>query len=200
MSFGRLPIEYDARVLRPRLWTVQQSTWAAEILDHAPAGPVLELCSGAGQIGLLATRLEASTGLARPLVCVDTSPVACAWARHNATAAGLADLVEVRCADLRHGVRPEERFAVVIADPPWVPSAETGRFPEDPSTAIDGGPDGLDVARVCVEVAAGHLLDGGSMLLQLGSADQAAALARELDRLAVLELRAGEGGVLVRLG
>ena len=44
---------------------------------------------------------------------------------------------------------PDERFALVIADPPWVPRAETGRFPEDPLLAIDGGDDGLDLARAC---------------------------------------------------
>ena len=44
---------------------------------------------------------------------------------------------------------PHERFAVVIADPPWVPRADTGRYPEDPVLAIDGGDDGLDLARAC---------------------------------------------------
>lgn len=199
MSFGRLPIEYDARVLRPRPWTVQQSVWAAEILRDAPAGPVLEMCSGAGQIGLLATRLG-TQAVPRPLVCVDSSAVACAWARHNAVVSGLADLVEVRHKDLRTGVRPEERFAMVIADPPWVPTAEVWRFPDDPRTAIDGGPDGLDVARVCAHVAEAHLVDGGTILLQLGTAEQVDLLAQELGRLAVRELRAGEGGVLAHLG
>lgn len=198
MSFGRLPIEYDARVLRPRPWTVQQSTWAAEILHSAPAGPVLELCSGAGQIGLLTVRL--ATDVPRPLVCIDSSAVACAWARHNAVVGGLADLVEVRHADLGDGLQPEERFAMVLADPPWVPTAEVGRFPEDPRTAIDGGPDGLDVARICVRVGEAHLIEGGSMLMQLGTIEQAELLGRELTDTSVLEVREGEGGVLVRIG
>ncbi|MBI2244007.1 MAG: methyltransferase, partial [Nocardioides sp.] len=54
MGFGPLRITFDGRVLRPRPWTAAQSEWAAEILADAPAGPVLELCAGAGQIGLLA--------------------------------------------------------------------------------------------------------------------------------------------------
>lgn len=199
MSFGRLPIEYDARILQPRPWTVQQSVWAAEILREAPAGPVLELCSGAGQIGLLAVRLARSE-VPRLLVCVDSSPVACAWARHNAVAGGLADLVEVRHAELRAGVRPEERFALVIADPPWVPSTEVECFPDDPRTAIDGGPDGLDVARICVSVAKSHLVDGGTILLQLGTVAQVEVLAREVTGIGVLEVRAEEGGVVARLG
>jgi methylase of polypeptide subunit release factors len=91
MDFGRLSIAFDDRVLRPRPWTAAQSGWAAEILADAPGGPVLELCSGAGQIGLLAV---ADTD--RRLVCVDLDPVACAYARRNAEAAGMADRVEVR--------------------------------------------------------------------------------------------------------
>ena len=53
-TFGSLRINFDARALRPREWTTAQSDWAAELLPRLPAGPVLELCAGAGQIGRLA--------------------------------------------------------------------------------------------------------------------------------------------------
>ena len=46
MDFGGLRIAYDSRVLEPRPWTAAQSEWAAEILQAAPGGDVLELCSG----------------------------------------------------------------------------------------------------------------------------------------------------------
>src|SRR5689334_6443743 len=91
MGFGPLRITFDGRILRPRPWTEAQATWASEILDTGPTGPVLELCAGAGQIGLLAV-----LGSTRRLLCVDIDPAACAWARHNAEAAGMADRVEVR--------------------------------------------------------------------------------------------------------
>jgi release factor glutamine methyltransferase len=193
-SFGHLTIRHDDRVLRPRPWTADQSRWAAELLRTAPAGPVLELCAGAGQIGLLAIALEP-----RDLVCVDVDPVAVEHLRHNAEQAGLADLVDPRRARLEDALDDDERFAVVIADPPWVPRADTGRFPEDPLLAIDGGEDGLDVARACLAVASRHLLPGGSVVLQLGTPEQAALLGAETDGLAVVEVRTGERGVLVRL-
>mgnify|MGYP000002815150 CR=1 FL=1 len=56
----------------------------------------------------------------------------------NAVANGLAGQVEVRCVPLAEAVRPDERYEVVVADPPWGPSADCGRFPEDPLRAIDG--------------------------------------------------------------
>lgn len=191
MTFDALEIEYDARVLQPRPWTAQQSRWAAELMATAPAGPVLELCSGAGQIGLLAIALEP-----RPLVCVDLCEIACAYARRNAQAAGLAHLVEVREGPAERALGLQERFAVVIADPPWVPSDDIGRFPEDPPRAIDGGPDGLALARMCLEVAAPRLLPGGDLVLQVGTEEQAARL--DPGPLSLQEVRVGERGVLAR--
>ncbi|MGZ8738228.1 MAG: methyltransferase [Nocardioides sp.] len=194
IAFGELEIAFDDRVLRPRPWTTEQSVWAVELLADAVAGPVLELCAGAGQIGLLAAaRAE------RHLVCVDVNPVACDFARRNAESAGLSERVEVREGLLQEAVRADERFALVIADPPWVRRAETSAFPEDPLLAIDGGDDGLDVARLCLAVADRHVVPGGSVVLQLGSLGQAERLAEGLRTgLVFTEFRQAEGGVLMR--
>ena len=198
LTFGSLRIAFDDRVLRPRPWTTAQSAWAAELLASVPAGPVLELCAGAGHIGLLAV-----VGSGRRLVCVDANPVACEFARANAETAGVADSVEVRNARLQDALSPDEVFPLVIADPPWVPQAETGRFPEDPLSAIDGGADGLDIARACLQVIAAHLVPGGSAVLQLGTVAQASTLAAERPLadgdLSVVEVREHERGVLVRI-
>ena len=179
---GTLDIAYDDRVLRPRPWTAAHAAWAAEVLRDAPAGPVLELFCGAGHIGLLSV-----LGSDRRLVAVDLDPVACEYARSNAVAAGHAELVEVRNADLTDALRDDERFPVVVADPPWVPSGRTGDYPADPLTAIDGGPDGLALARRSLEIARRHLVPGGVMLLQLGSARQADDVARTTGAGLVLE-------------
>jgi len=198
LAFGPLTIAFDERVLRPREWTAAQSAWAADLMTTAPDGPVLELCSGAGHIGLLAVLLSS-----RPLVCVDASSVACDYARANAAAAGIADRVEIREGRLEEAVRDDERFPVVIADPPWVPAADTGQFPEDPLTAIDGGSDGLDVARAVLAVIDRHLAPGGSAVLQLGTTAQVDVLKAEPclaeGRLTVVEVREEERGVLARL-
>lgn len=179
--FGHLPITFDDRVLAPREWTVTQSIWAAELLQQLP-GPasVLELCAGAGQIGLLALAL--SEPPAHSLVAVDVSAAACAFARHNAATAGLKDQVDVREGPMEKVLDADERFALVIADPPWVERARVSLFPEDPVIAIDGGSDGLDVAWPCVRIAEEHLIEGGSLLLQLGTQDQTDRVAKHLER------------------
>ncbi|GAB48672.1 methyltransferase [Mobilicoccus pelagius] len=199
MRFGPLTISSDPRVLRPREWTLTQSEWAADLLVDAPEGDVLELCTGAGQIGLAALTL-AEDG--RRLVAVDADPVAVGFARANAHTAGLADRVEVRQGELGEALEEWESFALVVADPPWVQADEVDTFPEDPTFAIDGGEDGLAVARECVRVVEAHLAPGGSAILQLGDADQADTLRSELDEASPLrfgEVRRFERGALVRI-
>lgn len=168
-AFGPLIIEYDARVLPPRSWTLEQSRWAAALCADAAAGPLLELCAGAGQIGLAAAVLAD-----RELVQVEADPVAAGYARRNARRAGWGDRVEVRTDRLEEALRPDELFPLILADPPYLPTADTERWPEDPRTAIDGGPDGLAVTRACLVVAAAHLRRGGRLLLQVAGPDQAA--------------------------
>jgi methylase of polypeptide subunit release factors len=195
VDFEGLRIEYDDRVLAPRPWTAAQSRWASELIRMAPPGPVLELCSGAGHIGLLAVTLAP-----RMLVCVDADAAACGYLRRNAALAGIR-------ADVREGLMdevldPDEEFAVIIADPPWVPSAEVPTFPEDPATAIDGGTDGLSLVRQCLEVIDRHLVVAGSALLQVGPHDQVervADLVATYDELSVIAVREYERGALVQV-
>ena len=166
LRFGPIEVAHSDGVLVPRQWTIEQSRWAAALLRDLPEGPVLELCAGAGQIGLV---VAVETG--RALVQVDANPRACTNARSNAEHAGVTS--DVRCADLEHALAADERFPLVLADPPYVPSDEVGELPDDPESAIDGGADGLDIARTCIRVAAAHLLDGGLVVLQLRSPEQA---------------------------
>lgn len=197
IDFGGLQIAFDDRVLRPRSWTQSQSWWAAELLPDLPSGAVLELCSGAGQIGLLAV-----ANSQRRLVCVDLDPAAAELTRANAAGSGLEDRVEVRNGRINSVLRPGETFALIIADPPWVPRSQTPDFPEDPLLAIDGGDDGLAVVRDCLTAILNHLADGGVALLQLGPGDQVAAVTRLLadTRVRPSETRAfGDHGALLRI-
>lgn len=193
-DFHGLRIEHDDRVLTPRAWTAAQSEWAAELIRTAPPGPVLEVCAGAGHIGLLAVRLAP-----RSLVCVDADPVACAFLRRNAGAAGVR--VDVREGRMDAVLEADERFAVVIADPPWVPTAGITAFPEDPLLAIDGGDDGLDLVRACLAVISAHLLPRGSAVLQAGpdQVDGVVALVADHPDLVVAGTRTFPRGSLIRI-
>jgi release factor glutamine methyltransferase len=201
MRFDHLTVRFDERVLRPRPWTRSQSLWAAELAAGLPPGPCLDLCAGVGHGGLLLASL-----VPRDLVLVDADPTACQYARDNVAAAALPQRVEVRLGDIDAVLAPDERFAIILADPPWVPSQETWRFPADPLHAIDGGPDGLEGARTCVEVIGRHLAPGGVAILQLRDEQQVRGIRAHLDDRPTLGLSAGEvrvdpdgNGVLVEL-
>jgi methylase of polypeptide subunit release factors len=175
MTFGPLVVAFDERVLRPRPWTLLQASWAAELAVGAPAGPILELCSGAGHIGQAAAVLSG-----RGLVQVDVDPHACALAEANAAANVTGGHVEVRCGDLGAVLRAEERFPVVLADPPYLSRDEVDDWPLDPVHAIDGGPDGLDLPRRCLAVAGAQVAVDGVVLLQTRGREQVEQLAADL--------------------
>lgn len=198
-NFGGLDVAYDQRVQSPRLWTIAQSVLAAEMAHHAPAGPILELCSGVGHIGLLAAKMSD-----RDLVLVDSSSVACRFALQNSAAAGWGYRSTILCRDLSAALPREARFPVIIADPPWVPSALVGLYPNDPVAAIDGGMRGMRLAVACLRVIGRHLDVDGAAVLQVGRLEQADELAAALSTLpnAPLKLQRSTvhpGGVLLEL-
>jgi release factor glutamine methyltransferase len=171
-TFGPLTVRHDNRVLRPRPWTLLQSEWAATLAERAPAGPLVELCAGAGHIGLAAAVIAD-----RDLVQVELDPVAARFARRNAEDAGRAGRVDVRVAPLQTAFAADERFPIMIADPPYLPSHQVRLWPDDPPAAIDGGADGLAIARLCLGVAVEHLIDDGDLLLQTAGPAQSDAVA-----------------------
>lgn len=185
-NFDGLEISYDPRVLAPRPWTVMQSRWAAELLlASGVEAPILELYAGVGHIGLAAARL-----CGRPLVQVERDPIACGFAVENAWRAGMAHCVSVRCAPVHEAVPTGARFGVVIADPPYLRTDDVPRYPNDPELAVDGGADGLDAARECLEVIAGRLVPNTPVLLQLRGPDQVEELAGEVpDGLDLVDAR-----------
>lgn len=187
-----LPIRWDARLLRPRPWTAAQGRWAAELAEDAPPGPILELCSGAGHIGLVAARLSG-----RQLVQVDREPAAAVHARVNADAWGVA--TDVRTASVEEALAEGEVFPIVVVDPPWLTSEQLTDFPEDPPGAVDGGADGMAALRACMRVAFEHLADRGAVVLQAGHPDQVRRLFAEttMSGHELVELRdLRPGGVL----
>ena len=199
VEFGPISVSWEGDVLTPRPWTLAQSRWAAELAAGAPDGPVLELFAGVGHIGLAVAALTD-----RHVVQVELEEDTCRWTKRNAADNGLADRVELRCGDAAEVLQRHERFALVLADPPYIPSGEVDRFPDDPPVAIDGGEDGLDLVRLALEIGAEHLDDGGSLVLQVRGEDQAADIEAWLHdggpRLHVAEVRViDEDRALARL-
>jgi len=114
------------------------------------------------------------------VTAVDVSPAAVQVAERNAAAAGVAARVRVIVSDWTAALDPDDRFDIVVSNPPYIPTAEiAGLTPEvqhDPGLALDGGVDGLDAFRRLVGEAARVVLPGGALLCEVG-AGQAPAVA-----------------------
>jgi release factor glutamine methyltransferase len=154
----------------PRVQSEELARRAARLL---PAhGRAADLCTGAGAI---AAHLLAEVPTAS-VIGVDLDPDAVACATRNGVRAVVGDL------DVALG--QDRSFDVVTAVPPYVPTAELRLLPADvqryePRLALDGGTDGLDVARRVVSAAGRLLAPGGWLLIELGG-DQDRALGSDL--------------------
>jgi release factor glutamine methyltransferase len=129
-----------------------------------PGAVVVDLCCGSGAIGAAIADAVANIDL----YAVDVEPAAVRCARRNLPPAAhvyQGDLFAPLPAALRRSVD------VLTANVPYVPSDEIATMPpeardHEPRTALDGGPDGLDVLRRVAAGAAGWLRPGGHLLIE----------------------------------
>jgi len=173
VEFCGLRVAVDPGVFVPRRRTgfLVEQALAQAVARARPRAVVVDLCCGSGALGL-----AVAAGLPGiELHAADVDPAAVACARRNlATVGGLVhegDLFDALPAELRG------RVDVLVANVPYVPSAEIAWMPpeardHEPRVALDGGADGLDVARRVIAGAPEWLAPGGSLLFET-SEDQA---------------------------
>jgi release factor glutamine methyltransferase len=142
-------------VFRP----ISDSHMVAERLRHEGMGPgstALDLCTGSGLLAL------AAAGGGADVTAVDISRRAVATVRINARRHGLR--VRALRGRLFEPVR-DERFDLVVSNPPYVP-APTDELPRrGPERAWEAGLDGRAVLDDICDQVPDHLLPGGSVLL-----------------------------------
>jgi release factor glutamine methyltransferase len=145
----------------PGVFQPRSDTWmlAGVLTAVMPAGArVLDLCTGSGALAVTAAAHGAGE-----VVAVDVSRRALLSVRANA----LLRRVRVRAVrgDLFGAVGADERFDVIVSNPPYLP-ATAARLPSAGlRRAWDAGTDGRALLdRICAQAPA-HLRPGGSILL-----------------------------------
>ncbi len=168
-DFWRARFKIGPAVLDPRPCT---ETLIEAVLDHTARSPrknwrILDLGTGSGAILCsLLQSLPRSFG-----VGVDRSPGACAIARDNLAALGLAPRGYIICCDWTRALRGP--FDVIVSNPPYLVRGELAWLaPEvrdhDPRLALDGGEDGLAAYREIVPASRDLLAPGGLIALEVG--------------------------------
>ena len=133
-----------------------------------PRPRVLDLGTGSGAIALaIASEWPAAT-----VAASDASEAALATARANASALGLEERVRFALGDWFEAVGGDERFEVVVSNPPYVATGEWDQLPPDvrgfePHQALFSGATGLEALREIVDEAPRHLVAGGLLALEL---------------------------------
>ena len=156
-----LPFYVDRRVIIPR----SHIAFLLKDLGIAPRR-ILDLCTGSGCLAILAA-------LALPRARVDASdvsPEALAVARRNVRKHGLERRVRLVRSDLFANV--EERYDLIIANPPYVSTPSMRKLPAEyryePGLALAGGRDGLEFVARIIAGAAAHLNPGGLLVCEVG--------------------------------
>lgn len=152
----------DARALIPRPETEQL---VERVLSLPHPSAILDVGTGSGVIAVsLALDCPGSV-----VTATDLSSEALALASENASLLQ-AEHIAFRQADLI----PEgtDRYDLIAANLPYIPSHEIQELSRevrhDPITALDGGPDGLDLIRRLAADAIDRITPGGRILLEIG--------------------------------
>ncbi|QGF24039.1 N5-glutamine methyltransferase family protein [Raineyella fluvialis] len=178
--FGDLRIRVTSGVFIPRHRTEYLVERALRHLS--PGDRLLDLGCGSGAVAALVAHHVG----ALDITAMDIDPVAVGCARIN-----LPPPARVVLADSPAALAPE-RFHVIVANLPYVPTARLPYLPRDardyePLVALDGGWDGLDPLRRVAPHLLSRLLPDGWFLVEVGEdqTEPAAAILRGVGFAAV---------------
>ncbi|MBT8565176.1 50S ribosomal protein L3 N(5)-glutamine methyltransferase [Polynucleobacter paneuropaeus] len=154
-------------------------SWIAELIVNGdlepwlPAdGKALDLCTGNGSLAIL-------LALACPDIQVSASDIslpALALASRNLDRHGLSEQIDLLHGDLWEALsepNEENRFDLIICNPPYVNADSMSKLPAEylaePSLALSGGEDGMDLIRKIIRGAPDYLSERGALLLEIGN-------------------------------
>lgn len=178
-EFFGLDFEVTPDVLIPRPETELLVEKAIAWLKGRPdARSAVDVGAGSGCIAIsIATRISRLH-----ISATDISPRALEVANRNAEKFSVADRIDFVCCDL---LPPSGMtYDLIMANLPYIPTQTMKSLPvygREPTLALDGGSDGLELVRRLITLAPRYLAPGGMMLLEIESSQGMAALSLAYD-------------------
>jgi release factor glutamine methyltransferase len=164
--FRHLELEVGPGVFIPRPETEQLVDLAIEKIQKVNSPLIVDLCSGSGAIAIaLSTELESST-----VYAVELSSEAFKYLTRNFEKYGLGTKT-LRNENLTNALEElQGKVDLIVSNPPYIPDAAVPIDLEvklhDPSIALYGGEDGLEVIRQISTRALYLLGPGGQLVLE----------------------------------
>ncbi len=162
----------DQRVIVPRSYIAEllySDLFQGEepLIDPAAVTRVLDLCTGAGCLAVLACDVFPNA----QVDAIDLSEQALEVAAINVAEHGLEDRITLLKGDLFKAVG-EATYDIILTNPPYVAAksiaALPAEFSHEPRLALAGGADGLDIVRRILAEAGAHLRRQGGLLCEVG--------------------------------
>lgn len=129
---------------------------------------VADVCTGSGCLAILAA-------LNFPHASVDATDIseaALEIAQKNVRDYRLDDRIELHQGSMLDALPSQRRYDLIICNPPYVNAQSMSQLPaefeHEPSLALAGGRDGMDLIRELLSKAHARLTDEGVLLLELG--------------------------------
>ena len=189
----------DERVIVPRshIAGMLEQGLRSWIPDAESVERALDLCTGSGCLAILAAHAYPN---ARIDAC-DISPAALEVARRNVQDYELGDRLRVVESDLYAALGEEERYDVIVSNPPYVTEAAMQALPpeyrHEPVLALAAGGDGLVVVRRILKDTKRHLTRNGVLVVEVGSGRKAVEAAYPDIEFTWLETGVGDDQVFL---
>jgi release factor glutamine methyltransferase len=168
-EFYKLPFRVSPAVLIPRPETEHLVELALRLAANYSQPRVLDLCTGSGCIAVSVAYYCKSA----QVVATDVSADAVEVARTNAAQHGVAQRIEFRTGDLFSPIQPDERFDLILSNPPYVAHEDLPQLHRqirdyEPRLALDGGAGGLTFYQRIAQQVSDFLAPGARLLLEIG--------------------------------
>lgn len=158
----------EALIPRPETELLIDTAWRW-LKKKSPLGTglrCLDVGTGSGIIPITLASLLPQANF----VASDISAAALSLARRNAIKHKVSERIHFVQADLAGFLSSSTRFDLLSANLPYIPSAALRELPifgREPTLALDGGADGLELIRRLIAQVAAHRLPWGLFLLEM---------------------------------